>query len=199
MAQRMCSVDGCTSPVVSLGWCVKHYNRWRKNGTTDDPRPSREQRFMAKVDRSGECWLWTGFVMKKEGYGRFGVEGRKVALAHRWSYEHFVGPIPEGLELDHLCRVRRCVRPDHLEPVTHRENTLRGLAPIVLGTRQRAVTHCPKGHPYDGANTIYRKTGARRCRECTRMDSARRNVLRKRERHEARRSRRDPGVEVLSS
>lgn len=82
---------------------------------------------MAKVDLSGDCWLWTAAIDKTTGYGKFHAgEGRRIANAHRWSYEHFVGPVPAGLDLDHLCRVRHCVRPDHLEPVTRRVNLLRG-------------------------------------------------------------------------
>lgn len=84
------------------------------------------QRFVAKVDFNGRdgCWEWTG-ATDPTGYGRFFVDGT-MQYAHRWSYETFVGPIPAGLDIDHLCRVRRCVCPGHLEAVTRRENLLRG-------------------------------------------------------------------------
>lgn len=107
------------------------------------------------------CWLWTGYV-DRDGYGRQN-EGR---LAHRLMYEALVGPIPEGLTIDHLCRVRHCVNPAHLEPVTLRENVLRGYG---LGGNQARRTHCPQGHPYDEENT-YKAPGSRRryCRACQR-------------------------------
>lgn len=80
-----------------------------------------------QVDENG-CWLWTG-ATSPQGYGRFNAglrEDARNVLAHRWSYEHHVGPIPDGLDLDHLCRVRHCVNPEHLEPVTRQENVQRG-------------------------------------------------------------------------
>lgn len=91
---------------------------------------TREERFWAKVDRSGDCWRWTG-ALARGGYG-FAVVGsrddpQRYRNAHRFAYELSVGPIPEGLELDHLCRNRRCVNPAHLEPVTHSENMRRGV------------------------------------------------------------------------
>ena len=105
------------------------------------------------------CWLWGGY-RDRYGYGR--VRG---VLAHRISYTLFVGEIPAGLQLDHLCRNRSCINPRHLEPVTARENTLRGLT----GAARNALkTHCPQGHPYDEANTVRDSNGARRCRTCRR-------------------------------
>ena len=124
------------------------------------PRPSALERFLAKVDKTETCWLWIA-CKSTAGYGDFGNEGE----AHRWSYKHFVGPIPEGLELDHLCRVRNCVNPAHLEPVTHRENVLRGDAPCA---KNALVTHCPAGHPYDDENTRQMPRGGRKCRACHR-------------------------------
>ena len=92
------------------------------------------QRFWSKVSIAPTgCWLWAGAIQASNGYGRFGV-GRAtdgVCFAHRWAYEFFLGPIPAGLEIDHLCRVRACVNPLHLQPVTHAENRARG-----------------RGHPY---------------------------------------------------
>jgi hypothetical protein len=107
------------------------------------------------------CWLWTA-VVSNDGYGQFGVGNRatgfRMAKAHRVSYELFVGPIPEGLQLDHLCRVRCCVNPRHLEPVNNRENALRGT---------RLKQHCPKGHEYSGANLyVNPNTGHRFCKQC---------------------------------
>lgn len=113
----------------------------------------------AKPQASG-CWEWAGYVAPK-GYGYLGFGGRQV-LAHRASYEVFVGAIPEGLQIDHLCRNRACVNPDHLEPVTNFENYKR--SPLSRINR----THCPRGHRYDSGNTQRHHGDApgRRCRAC---------------------------------
>ena len=125
-------------------------------------KQSVQERWAAKVVARSvdECWIWQAYTCRK-GYGQFKVDGRMVK-AHRWSYEHFVGPIPDGLELDHLCRVRNCVNPAHLEAVTHAENVRRGES----GKNQRAKTHCPQGHPYAGENLYVYPDGRRNCRTC---------------------------------
>lgn len=105
---------------------------------------------------STTCWIWTA-TKNRKGYGSFGVDGRNL-LAHRVAYELFVAPIPEGLTLDHLCRVPACINPEHLEPVTMQENFRRGIH------ANRSKTSCPKGHVYD----LVTKSGARRCRTCLR-------------------------------
>lgn len=112
----------------------------------------------------GGCWKWGAVVHTRTGYGRFWLDGRQ-ALAHRVAYELFVGPIPAGLQIDHLCMVRDCVNPDHLEPVTARTNTLRSNVARGEGS---AVTHCPKGHPYAGDNLYLNPNrGNRRgCKAC---------------------------------
>lgn len=120
-------------------------------------------RFWAKVEKTETCWLWTAALVK--GYARFHDANLRPVGAHRWAYEELVGPIPKGLTLDHLCRVRHCVNPDHLEPVTQRENIAR-IPP---------KTHCPHGHALTPANTYVRKPKAeglrpsRQCRECARL------------------------------
>jgi hypothetical protein len=107
------------------------------------------------------CVIWTG-AKTADGYGHFGVE-RRARRVHRLAYEALVGPIPDGLVLDHLCRVTACLAVDHLEPVTLRENTVRGAGFIAQNAR---ATHCPQGHAYDQANT-YRTTDRRRdCKIC---------------------------------
>lgn len=108
-----------------------------------------------------DCWRWVGEI-DSYGYGRMRVGG-KYRKAHRVVYEELVGPIATGLTLDHLCRNRRCVRPDHLEPVTRKENILRGSNFTAINARK---THCPKGHEYIPANTLITASGARRCRAC---------------------------------
>jgi hypothetical protein len=123
-----------------------------------------EERFWGKVDKSPDCWLWAA-GLDQHGYGRFFLTKKEhYLLAHRVAYTMLVGPIPDGLQLDHLCRITRCVNPDHLEPVTARTNVLRSESWSAVNARK---THCPQGHEYTEAN-IYRrpKTGGRGCRAC---------------------------------
>jgi hypothetical protein len=108
-----------------------------------------------------DCWLWMG-LRTKAGYGQMRM-GKTFAV-HRILYEAVVAPIPEGLVTDHLCRVRGCVNPRHLEPVTRRENSARGNC----GAHLRAKTHCPQGHPYSGENLYVEPAGGRSCRQCKR-------------------------------
>lgn len=127
MAHRTCSVEGCEKPHYGRGLCSPHYQRHRRAGTMPDTRkPDAVARFWSKVDkRPGGCWLWTG-TMLRSGYGQFRL-GLGHVRAHRFAYELLVGPIPEGLTLDHLCRVTACVNPLHLEPVTLSENVKRAV------------------------------------------------------------------------
>lgn len=111
-----------------------------------------------------ECVIWTGYI-KPDGYGQ-ASNGRP---AHRVVYEMEVGPIPDGLHIDHLCRIRACVNPEHLEPVTQQENQRRA-GPY---SRNAQVTHCRQGHPYDEANTYHHPSGSRVCRACNRASVAR--------------------------
>jgi len=122
------------------------------------------ERFMSKVARDGDCWVWTAGDNGK-GYGRF-YSGKGMVIAHRWIYEQTRGKVPSGLELDHLCRNRICVRPEHLEAVTHSENMLR--------VDRTNITSCPSGHPYAERGGIHH--GRRYCKECQRLSSARRRA-----------------------
>ena len=127
--------------------------------------PRDVDRFWSKVVRSDGCWQWTGTISVK-GYGRFRLQGR-MAAAHRLAYHLAIGPVPQGLQLDHLCRNRGCVRPDHLEAVTARVNLLRGQTKAAANARK---THCPAGHPYEGENLfVIAKRGIRKCRACHRV------------------------------
>lgn len=120
-----------------------------------------EARIWQKIDQTESCWLWTA-ARGGGGYGIISVDGH-MRPAHRVLYELVVGPIPEGLQLDHLCRVRHCVNPGHLEPVTARENTLRG---DTIPARCSARSHCINGHAFTEANTYRTREGWRACRAC---------------------------------
>lgn len=132
--------------------------------------PRLPPRFWSKVHvaESG-CWEWTAWI-KPAGYGYYNTNG-STNLAHRFAYATLVAAIPAHLMCDHLCRNRRCVNPNHIEPVTNRENALRG---ETINARNAAATHCPAGHPYDEANTYRHPYGDRRCRACGRESARRR-------------------------
>lgn len=139
-----------------------------------------EVRFMKKVcvAESG-CWEWIGFC-NNDGYAMFSKSKHEYVSAHRWAYQHFVGPIPAGLEIDHTCNVRNCVNPAHLEPITHQENVKRGVVRgsyknhILIGQYNAAKTHCRNGHEYTPENTVLdAHNGARRCRICEKAKAAR--------------------------
>lgn len=131
-----------------------------------------EWRFKRYIDYQWDtgCWIWTG-GKNKDGYGTFFVNMQTgYTRSHTWAYMHFIGPIGDGLELDHLCRNRACCNPHHLEPVTHKENTRRGDVGKHMKSLKAQKTHCPKGHPYSGDNLkLHPVKGYRMCRECIRV------------------------------
>lgn len=170
MAKGTCSVGGCDRRATSLTWCAMHYERIKRNG---EPRLlTLEERFWLKVDRGAGpdgCWPWLGKT-HDFGYGLFYANKRQYR-SHRFAYELMVGPIPEGLQLDHLCHNadptctggnscphRRCCNHAHLEAVTHAVNSGR-----MYPARK---THCVNGHLYDEKNTYITPEGKRACREC---------------------------------
>lgn len=180
--RKPCTLDGCERLHFARGFCQPHYERWRYHG---DPLRGSQQlrtdllgRFWAKVNEDGplsetrpelgRCWIWEG-ELTWDGYGRVNLpsnwKGQRVKIAASvFAYEISIGPIPEGLQIDHLCRVRACVNPSHLEPVTASENNRRGFSPSSINARK---THCKYGHEFTPENVaIY--AGVRQCRICNR-------------------------------
>lgn len=148
---KLCSIASCTKTTVGRGWCGMHYKRWSVHG---DPlyvgkyqRPALE-RFLDKIDRVGDCWLWSGYIDPK-GYARF-VGGRS-SLAHKFSYEHYKGLIPDGMQVDHIRCVKHCVNPEHLRLTTHKENqeNRKGVQPRSK-TGVRGVFYTAKGDRFYG-------------------------------------------------
>jgi hypothetical protein len=135
-------------------------------------KKSSMERLLAKINKTETCWLWTGGISKKSGYGSFWLGG--PGYAHRGSYILHKGPIPEGLVIDHLCRVRHCVNPDHLEAVTQKVNTDRGIMreAVAASNTRRGLerTHCVNKHEFTPENTKMESKGngrfARRCTRC---------------------------------
>lgn len=139
---------------------------------------SARERFWGFVNTDGPlgCWLWTG-SQSDNGYGSFTDDGRRTVSAHRFSFEMHVGPIPDDLVIDHLCRVHHCVNPDHLEAVTIRVNTLRGIGPTAINARKM---HCVNGHEFTPENTyIAPGRGSRHCRTCFANNNRRNRSVKK--------------------
>lgn len=130
-------------------------------------------RLMERIRLEGDCWRWVGYVHPTTGYGMFTVRGIGTRPAHRWMYEELVGPVPDGMELDHLCRNRWCVNPACLDPVTRHENIMRGDGPAATRRRAAMRTTCARGHEYTQENTATTGDGHRRCRACARENARR--------------------------
>jgi hypothetical protein len=136
----------------------RYAREWARAHYVPAVRRTVAERLWARVNKTDTCWLWTGSLGHGGRYGAMVVDG-KAKATHRIAYELLVGPIPDGLEIDHLCRVHRCCNPFHLEPVTHRENLRRGI--------QATKTHCDRGHSEPLTKTAF----GRLCRECVRENN----------------------------
>ena len=163
--QKQCTIPDCKKPVKARRWCSCHYERFRKYGDpevtlTPQRGLSASERFWRMVQKTETCWLWVGW-RDKDGYGLF-TPIHKHVRSHRFAYEEANGPIPDGLQIDHLCRNPPCVRPSHMEVVTAQTNVLRG---NTVAAKNAAKTHCKHGHPFDKVNTYLRPDG-RQCRAC---------------------------------
>lgn len=136
------------------------------------------ERFTDKIIYENDCWRWTAYI-NPDGYGKFGDRSGHAVLSHRWSFEYYRYSIPANMQLDHLCRNRWCVNPEHLEVVTKQTNFLRGVHKF--GKHQSDKTHCKAGHEYDEVNTRFgiRKGPNskiwhyRTCRMCTKLNTQR--------------------------
>lgn len=183
---RICTIEGCGKPFLARGWCTSHYMRWRRWGSpTTTVRmlgAPDEERFWSYVEKTDDCWFWTGGV--SHGYGTFFTRredgSERQAMAHRYAYELANGPIPRGVTLDHSCHTavadecregsdcphRRCVRPDHMDPMSLSDNIRAG--------GHGARLSCKRGHDFTPENTGLTNGGrSRYCRTCKRADQAR--------------------------
>lgn len=183
MPDSTCEFPGCQRKYYARGLCNPHWQqRYKRGQELKEIRvyeATPEARFWVKVTKTDDCWLWTG-AKHELGYGRFRLDAKaKLTVpSHRYAYTLLVGPIPEGMVLDHLCRNPSCVNPSHLEPVTQGENVLRGESIMANNARK---THCKYGHEFTPENT-YRVAGHptyRHCRECS--------LRKSREQHERKR------------
>lgn len=125
------------------------------------PQNTVERMLVVNVDQSTECWLWTGSI-SSNGYAKAAMK-RAMVLPHRVFYEHFKGVIPQGIQIDHLCKVRHCVNPIHLEAVTAAENNRRSTSPSALNGRK---ANCHRGHALTGPNLYTTPDGRRQCKAC---------------------------------
>lgn len=178
----MCAADNCEQKPYARGMCRPHYMRWHRLGDPLAGGPPKSmgtpaERFWRKVDQHGpipdhrpdlgQCWLWTGARDRRDRseYGRFrAVSNQPMELAHRFAWQLDGRPLHSGQQLDHLCRATYCIRPDHLQPVSNRENTRRGK----VSALRNWATHCKHGHPWNDENTYREPKGKRACRTCSR-------------------------------
>lgn len=172
----VCSIGDCERVGrIRRGWCDMHYSRWQRRGVPTAARRTVAERLMRRasvvqrVDGFDECWEWTG--TRSGGYGMVQVGGR-AHPAHRMALIHLGGiAVSDDHEVDHLCRNRACIRPSHLEAVTHRENTVRGVSMVAVNA---AKVECLRGHSLLSDGDVYISTsGSRDCRACRRIRRSR--------------------------
>ena len=174
---ELCAIRDCEGSVHARHFCQRHYTRWIRHGHPVDGQAARMRatcpedalKTYRRITESG-CWEWTGYI-ERHGYGRWcgKVQGRMQRIyVHRLAWETLRGPIPEGLQIDHLCRNRLCFNPEHLEPVTQSVNVRRSLE------FRDGVAHCRNGHEKTPDNTFVSSDGSRRCRQCARDSDKRR-------------------------
>jgi hypothetical protein len=190
---RTCEVESCEIEAKHRGRCGKHYRLLLLQGERLVERAGTpaEERFWGKVNKDGptplygkvpgQCWQWTGGTICR-GYGQFYVTRMSRTPSHRYAWEALRSPIPDGLTIDHLCRNKLCVNPDHMEVVTRGENTLRA---VDIGAQNRNKTRCIKGHEFSPENTRITPAGRRRCRTCDRDNERARRPSSKQRREEA--------------
>lgn len=184
MSRSNCTAKECDREQVARGYCHKHWKRWRATGTVEMGRPNHKgmnevDRFFMYVDKNGPihpifqspCWLWQGGKITG-GYAVFrrttGVVGPVKILVHRYSFELFYYAIPEGMEIDHMCKTRHCVNPQHLDLVTRLENIRRS------NRHKVSKMHCINGHRFTPENTYFAKGRLHRaCRTCQRASARR--------------------------
>lgn len=158
-----CTAVDCPRAIVARGLCHTHYERRRLGRHMGPILDTPEKRFWAKVDQASDCWLWTAATDGDGRYGAFYFEG-KLWRAHRFAWVLAGNVLPGiGHDVDHLCRTTLCVRPAHLEVVTHKENVLRGES---VQARNARKTHCLRGHEFTPENTYLQRRGGRACRAC---------------------------------
>lgn len=164
---KVCRIAECGKPTVCRQLCHGHYARLRRYGRPEKETLKEKVMRNFTVNEAG-CWIWS-MGISFYGYGQIKWK-REQKPAHRASWEVLRGPIPAGLQIDHLCRNRACINPDHLEPVTQRVNGLRGFG---MGAQNARKTHCKQGHAFSGENVEIRKDngGGRRCKICKRTAS----------------------------
>ena len=149
-------------PLRICDWCRQVFAQRSGPPRGCSPACSLGLLFEEHVERTNTCWIWRG-TLGHDGYGRLSGWGGRIIQVHRYAYERFVGPIPAGLLLDHLCRIRACCNPAHLEAVTHKTNILRGVGGGAVNARK---THCKHGHLLEGENLYLEPNGKRRCMAC---------------------------------
>jgi hypothetical protein len=158
--REACTVHGCELPQYAHGWCENHYARQRRHGGLHDARAQRSDpvaRFWSQVNKTDTCWLWTG-GLNNGGYGRYSTGDGSIG-PHVYAVLLDGREVPDGMEVDHLCRVRHCVRPDHLDVVTHTTNVRRSLP------HRAQLPTCRNGHELTLDN-VMPSQGKRACRIC---------------------------------